>query len=74
MGYDCGSTAVGSTLAELLASVQVHVIEFHGFTQKEAEAQQFEDELKGALKQSARPGNIRTPREMDEEGRDVIPH
>ena len=38
MGYDCGTTVAGESLAELLKSVQMHAIEHHNYTQEQAEA------------------------------------
>jgi predicted small metal-binding protein len=72
MGYDCGSTAVGDSLDELLASVQEHATKFHNLTWEKARSPEVIEVWKGAIKQASRPGEIRTPR--PEFGRDVKPH
>jgi len=72
MGYDCGATVAGSSLADLLSSVQKHALEHHEFTQEEVESPERIAIWEGAIKQSARPGEIRTPRtDLD---RDESPH
>jgi predicted small metal-binding protein len=62
MGYDCGATVAGDSLAELLKSVQLHAIEHHSFTEEETERPERIAIWEGAIKQSSRPGAIRTPR------------
>ncbi len=62
MGYDCGATVAGDSLAELLKSVQTHAIEHHDYTQKEVDSLDNIAIWEGAIKQSARPGSIRTTR------------
>ena len=72
MGYDCGSAVSGDSLAALLGAVQQHALEHHGYSQEEVESEELIAIWKGAIKQSSRPGNIRTPRlEFD---RDIKPH
>ena len=72
MGYDCGSAVSGDSLAALIAAVQQHALEQHGYSQQEVESEELIAIWKGAIKQSSRPGNIRTPRpEFD---RDIKPH
>ena len=72
MGYDCGSTVSGDSLAALLAAVQQHALEHHAYTQEEVESEEMIAIWEGAIKQSSRPGNIRTPRTEFE--RDKRPH
>ncbi|MBT4125321.1 MAG: DUF1059 domain-containing protein [Chloroflexi bacterium] len=62
MGYDCGATVAGDSLAELLNSVQQHALEHHGYRQEEIESPEKIAIWEGAIKQSSRPGEIRTPR------------
>ena len=62
MGYDCGATVAGDSLAELLKSVQLHAIDHHGYTQDEVDAPEKIAIWEGAIKQSSRPGELRTPR------------
>ena len=72
MGYDCGATVAGDSLAELLKSVQLHAIDHHNFTQEETEAPEKIAIWEGAIKQSSRPGSFRTTRK--DFGTDVEPH
>lgn len=72
MGYDCGSTVSGESLAELIDSVKEHALEFHGYAKEELEKEEVIAVWKGAIKQSSRPGDIRTPRPEDD--RDIKPH
>ena len=72
MGYDCGATVAGGSLAELLKSVQMHAIEHHDYTQEQVEAPEKIAIWEGAIKQSSRPDSFRTAR--DDFGRDVKPH
>ena len=72
MGYDCGSAVSGDSLAALLAAVQQHALEHHNFTKEQVESEEMIAIWEGAIKQSSRPGNIRTPRtEFDS---DMKPH
>ena len=72
MGYDCGAAVSGDSLAALLAAIQQHALEHHDYTQEQVESEEMIAIWEGAIKQSSRPGNIRTPRtEFD---RDVKPH
>ena len=72
MGYDCGSAVSGDSLAALLAAVQQHALEHHDYTQQEVDSEEMIAIWEGAIKQSSRPGNIRTPR--SEFDRDMKPH
>ena len=72
MGYDCSSAVSGDSLAALLAAVQQHAVQHHDYTQEEVESEELIAIWEGAIKQSSRPGNIRTQR--DEPGRDIKPH
>lgn len=62
MGYDCGATVAGDSLSELLKSVQDHALEHHGYTDEEVNSPDQVAVWEGAIKQSARPGSMRTPR------------
>ncbi|HIF73273.1 MAG TPA: DUF1059 domain-containing protein [Dehalococcoidia bacterium] len=62
MGYYCGATVAGDSLSELLKSVQTHAVEHHGYTQAEVDSPEKIAIWEGAIKQSSRPGDIRTPR------------
>lgn len=72
MGYDCSSTVSGDSLAMLLAAVQKHAVEHHDYTQEEVESDHRIAIWLGAIKQTSRPGNIRTPR--TDPGRGIEPH
>ena len=72
MGYDCGATVAGDSLAELLKSVQGHALDHHGYTQEEVDSPDNIAIWEGAIKQSSRPGDIRTTR--DEMGPGTKPH
>ncbi len=68
MGYDCGATVAGESLAELLKSVQTHAIDHHDYTREEVDSLDNIAIWEGAIKQSARPGSIRTTRtDLDRE-------
>jgi hypothetical protein len=56
----------------LLAAVQKHAVEHHDYTQEEVESDHRIAIWLGAIKQTSRPGNIRTPR--TDPGRDIEPH
>ena len=62
MGYDCGATVAGDSLAELLSSVQGHALEHHGYTQEQVDSPDNIAIWEGAIKQSSRPGDMRTSR------------
>ena len=72
MGYDCGSAVSGDSLAALLAAVQQHALDYHDYSQEEVESEDMIAIWEGAIKQSSRPGEMRTPRgEFD---KDFKPH
>jgi predicted small metal-binding protein len=62
MGYDCGATVAGDSLSELLKAVQGHALDHHGFTQDQVDSPDNIAVWEGAIKQSSRPGELRTPR------------
>ena len=72
MGYDCGAAVSGDSLAALLVAVQHHALEHHDYTREQIESEEMIAIWEGAIKQSSRPSNIRTPRtEFD---RDIKRH
>jgi predicted small metal-binding protein len=72
MGYGCGYEVTGDSLDQILSGVKHHALEFHGYTKEETESPDKIEAWKGAMRQTARPGATRTPR--DESDRDVVPH
>ena len=72
MGYSCGYEITGDSLEQILSGVKHHALEFHGWTREELDNSEKMEDWKGAVRQTARPGAIRTPR--DESDRDVVPH
>lgn len=72
MGYDCGSAVSGDSLAMLLVAVQRHAVQHHDYTQEEVESDELIEIWLGAIKQSSRPSDIRTPRA--DFGREIEPH
>ena len=72
MGYDCGSAVSGDSLAVLLGAVQQHALDHHDYTREEVESEELIAIWQGAIKQSSRPGEIRTPR--NEFDRDIKSH
>ncbi|MDA1280502.1 MAG: DUF1059 domain-containing protein [Chloroflexi bacterium] len=72
MGYDCSATVAGDSLSELLNSVKAHALEHHGYTGEEVDSPERIAIWQGAIKQSARPGSLRT--HHGEFDRDVKPH
>ena len=72
MGYTCGFEITGNSMDQILSGVKHHALEFHDWTQEELDTPEKMEGWKGAIRQTARPGGIRTPR--DESDRDVIPH
>jgi predicted small metal-binding protein len=72
MGYSCGYEITGDSMDQILSGVKHHAVEFHDHSQDEIESSDKLEQWKGAIRQSSRPGAIRTPR--DESDRNVVPH
>ncbi len=72
MGYGCGAAVTGDTLDELITATKRHAIELHGYTEEEVSSGDQIEKWKGAIKQTSRPADSRTPRPEDD--RDIIPH
>ena len=72
MGYGCGAVVTGETLDELVSATRRHAIDLHGYTEEEIDSENKVEEWKGAIKQSSRPGGLRTPRLEDD--RIIEPH
>jgi predicted small metal-binding protein len=72
MGYGCGFEVTGEDMEHILSGIKHHSLEFHGYSEEELDDPETIEAWKGAMRQSARPGATRTPR--DESDRDVIPH
>lgn len=72
MGYSCGYEITGESMDQMLSGIKHHSLEFHGYSKDELDKPETIESWKGAMRQSARPGVSRTPR--DESDRDVIPH
>lgn len=72
MGYSCGFEITGESVEQILSGVKHHSLNFHGYSEEELDTPEVVEIWKGALRQAARPGAIRTPR--DESDRDVKPH
>ena len=62
MGYDCDHEISGDSFSDMLANIQQHAIEEHGVPEEVAHSAEKIDEWKGAIRQSALPGSVRTPR------------
>ncbi len=63
MGFTCGGSVSGNTIAELVAGIQKHVVQHHGYTEAEAQSPQKIAEWRGAVASSSRDPQIRTPRQ-----------
>lgn len=72
MGYSCGYEITGDSLDQILGGVKNHAYEFHGYAEDELDSPEKLEAWKGAIRQSARPGVTRVPR--DESDRDIVPH
>jgi predicted small metal-binding protein len=72
MGYSCGFGVSGESMDQIISGVRHHSLEFHDYSEDEVNDPQVIESWKGAIRQSARPGDTRTPR--DESDRDVKPH
>ena len=66
MGYGCDHEISGESFSDILTNVQKHVISEHGIAVDVAYSAEQIDVWKGAIKQSALPGELRTPRTIDD--------
>ena len=57
---------------ELVAATRQRAIDLHGYTEEEINSETKVEEWKGAIKQSSRPGGLRTPHPEDD--RIIEPH
>ncbi|GEM_PF-1417987 len=62
MGFPCDGEATGTNMTELIAAVQRHVVEHHGYSEEQARSPEKIAEWKGAIASSARPPGLRTRR------------
>ena len=72
MGYACGFEITGESMDQMLSGIKHHSLEFHGYSEDELNKPETIEAWKGAMRQSARPDSVRTPR--DESDREVKPH
>ena len=72
MGYSCGYGITGESMDQILSGIKHHSLEFHDYTEEELTNSDAVAQWKGALRQSSRPGDTRTPR--DESDRNIVPH
>ena len=66
MGYDDVHEISGESFFGILANIQDHAISAHGIAEDVAHSAEQIDIWKGAIKQSALPGELRTPRSADD--------
>ena len=72
MGYSCGFGITGESMDQILSGIKHHSLEFHDYSPEELDDPAVIEAWKGAMRQSARPGATRTPR--DESDRYIVPH
>jgi predicted small metal-binding protein len=72
MGYSCGFGITGESMDQIISGIKHHSLEFHDYSADELDKPEIIEAWKGAIRQTARPGATRTPR--DESDRDVKPH
>ena len=65
MGYDDGHEISGESFSGILANIQKHAISEHGIAEDVAHSAEQIDIWRGAIKQSALPGEFRTPRSIE---------
>ncbi len=62
MGTDCNQVVSGTTTEEFVAAVHGHMKLAHGYTEEQLASDELDEIIRGAVWQSARPSEIRTPR------------
>ena len=67
MGYEDADAheVSGESFSEVLGNAQKHAIEEHGLPEKVAHSPETIEVLEGAIRQSSRPRQTRTPRSID---------
>lgn len=62
MGTTCNQVVSGNSTEELVAAVCGHMRLAHGYTDSQLESQDLREMITGAIWQSSRPPELRTPR------------
>ncbi len=62
MGTDCDQVVSGESTGELVEAVHGHMRLAHGYTREQLDSAELNEMIRGAIWQSARPREIRTPR------------
>lgn len=63
MGFEGKHSISGGSTEELLRQMQEHAIAKHGYSDVELQEPEMIEFMLGAIRQSARPENLRSPRE-----------
>ena len=66
MGYGCDHEISGESFSGILANIQEHAMSEHGIAEDVAHSAEQIDIWRGAIKQSALPGELRTPRSAND--------
>ncbi len=62
MGTDCDQVVSGESTEEFVSAVHGHMKLAHGYNDEQLASAELDEVIKGAIWQSARPAEIRTPR------------
>ncbi len=57
-------SVTGNTTEEIVRQMQEHVMAEHGYTEAQVQQPDMIEFMRGAIRQSARPGAFRSPREI----------
>ena len=64
MGFAEVHSIKGGSTEELVRQMQDHAILEHGYSEAQVQQSDMIEFMRGAIRQSARPGNLRSPREV----------
>ena len=64
MGASEAHSITGNSTDEIIRQMQEHAIATHGYTEMQVQQPDIIEFMRGAIRQSARPVNLRSPREV----------
>ena len=59
LGSPCEGTVAGTSLDEIVQQMRRHAVDDHGYTKVAASSPDFLEQIRGAVRQSARPASLR---------------
>ena len=64
MGFSVDHIMTANTTDDIIRQMQEHVVANHGYTEAQVQEGDMVEFLRGAIRQSARPAHLRSPREV----------